>query len=138
MFSVQGDIVLDPFLGTGTTTLACLCSKRSSIGYEIEQNFKDIINVRIKEMISCSKQYNLDRLNRHLIFVKEIEEKRGQPLPYTCKPYGFKVMTKQEQNLILYHIDNIKEKDDSFEAYHEETKYNPMGSHVKEDLTHYS
>ena len=32
MYSVQGDTVLDPFLGTGTTTISAICSNRNSIG----------------------------------------------------------------------------------------------------------
>jgi site-specific DNA-methyltransferase (adenine-specific) len=36
MFSFVGDTVLDPFLGTGNTTLAAIEMHRSSIGFEIE------------------------------------------------------------------------------------------------------
>jgi modification methylase len=36
MFSFVGDTVLDPFLGTGTTTLAASRNGRNSIGYEID------------------------------------------------------------------------------------------------------
>ena len=43
MFSVQNDTVLDPFLGTGTTTLASIASKRNSIGYDIDKKFESLI-----------------------------------------------------------------------------------------------
>jgi DNA modification methylase len=39
MFSFAGDTVLDPFLGTGTTTEAAILAERSSIGYEIEPKY---------------------------------------------------------------------------------------------------
>lgn len=39
MFSFVGDIVLDPFCGVGTTTLAALQMSRSSIGVEIEPEY---------------------------------------------------------------------------------------------------
>jgi DNA modification methylase len=39
MFSFVGDIVLDPFLGTGTTSVAALQSGRNSIGYEIDPHY---------------------------------------------------------------------------------------------------
>jgi DNA modification methylase len=39
MFSFVGDTVLDPFLGTGTTTEAAIRANRSSIGYEIEPEY---------------------------------------------------------------------------------------------------
>ena len=33
------DVVLDPFLGSGSTTLAAMETSRSSIGYEIEEKY---------------------------------------------------------------------------------------------------
>jgi site-specific DNA-methyltransferase (adenine-specific) len=39
MFSFVGDTVLDPFLGTGATSLAALAMHRSSIGFEIEPSY---------------------------------------------------------------------------------------------------
>ena len=39
MFSFAGDTVLDPFLGTGSTSLAALAAGRNSIGNEIEPSY---------------------------------------------------------------------------------------------------
>jgi modification methylase len=39
MYSVKGDTVLDPFLGTGTTTLVAMRTDRKSIGFEVEERF---------------------------------------------------------------------------------------------------
>lgn len=39
MFSFAGDTVLDPFLGSGTTSVAALRCGRSSIGYEIDPGY---------------------------------------------------------------------------------------------------
>jgi len=39
MFSFVGDTVLDPFLGTGTTSLAAAKCGRNSIGYEIDEAY---------------------------------------------------------------------------------------------------
>ena len=39
MFSFHGDIVLDPFCGTGTTMIACLRYNRNSIGIEIDPDY---------------------------------------------------------------------------------------------------
>jgi site-specific DNA-methyltransferase (adenine-specific) len=47
MFSFVGDNVLDPFLGSGTTTLAAKNLGRNSIGYEINKNFLPIIREKI-------------------------------------------------------------------------------------------
>lgn len=37
MYSIKGDIVLDPFCGLGTTNLACMASERNSIGVDIDE-----------------------------------------------------------------------------------------------------
>ena len=47
MFSIIGDTVLDPFLGTGTTTKVAIELKRNSIGYEIDLNLKPVIKEKI-------------------------------------------------------------------------------------------
>ena len=47
MFSIIGDTVLDPFLGTGTTTKVAIELKRNSIGYEIDESLKPVIEEKI-------------------------------------------------------------------------------------------
>ncbi|MBP8994855.1 MAG: thermonuclease family protein [Bacteroidales bacterium] len=47
MFSFVGDIILDPFLGSGTTTLAAKNFNRNSIGYEINSQFLSFIKEKI-------------------------------------------------------------------------------------------
>jgi len=47
MFSFIGDTVLDPFLGSGTTTLAAKNLIRNSIGYEINEKFLSIIRDKV-------------------------------------------------------------------------------------------
>jgi modification methylase len=48
MFSFVGDTVLDPFMGTGTTTLAASKSGRNSIGVEIDPHYFDYAELRIR------------------------------------------------------------------------------------------
>ena len=43
MFSVKGELVLDPFLGSGTTTKIAMQNQRNSIGYETDKNLLPII-----------------------------------------------------------------------------------------------
>jgi len=47
MFSIIGDTVLDPFLGTGTTTKVAIELQRNSIGYEIDESLKPVIEEKI-------------------------------------------------------------------------------------------
>jgi len=50
MFSFVGDTVLDPFLGTGSTTLAAIQANRSSIGYEIERKYIQGVADRLSQL----------------------------------------------------------------------------------------
>lgn len=46
-WSNPGDIVLDPFMGSGTTALECIKNNRHYIGYEISEEYCEIIEDRI-------------------------------------------------------------------------------------------
>jgi adenine-specific DNA-methyltransferase len=45
--SNEGDIVLDPFMGSGTTAVAARNNNRQFIGFEIEQRYVEIANRRL-------------------------------------------------------------------------------------------
>jgi len=47
MFSVKGEIVLDPFLGSGTTVKVAIKNERSSIGYENDNDLLSLITQKI-------------------------------------------------------------------------------------------
>jgi site-specific DNA-methyltransferase (adenine-specific) len=47
LFSYLGDLILDPFLGSGTTLLACLETDRRGIGVEIDPKYCEIAKQRI-------------------------------------------------------------------------------------------
>lgn len=47
MFSVKGELVLDPFLGSGTTTKIAIQNERNSVGYEVDQNLLPVISKKV-------------------------------------------------------------------------------------------
>lgn len=120
MYSVQGDTVLDPFLGTGTTTIAAACSARNSIGFEIDHNFKEVIEFKIEETLKFAQEIVFDRINNHLEFVDKREKEKG-PLKHKSLKYGFSVVTNQEKNILFQIMREIKKIDtNKFEIYYEE------------------
>lgn len=56
MFSFVGDTILDPFLGSGTTTKIAKNLERNSIGYEINPDFLPVI----KDKIGVSENHLFD------------------------------------------------------------------------------
>jgi site-specific DNA-methyltransferase (adenine-specific) len=48
LLTFKNDIVLDPFMGSGTTAIACLETERNYIGFEISENYYNTAQDRIK------------------------------------------------------------------------------------------
>lgn len=44
----EGDIIIDPYMGSGTTGVACVQTYRNFIGIEIDEGYFDIAQTRIK------------------------------------------------------------------------------------------
>ncbi len=115
MFSLRGDWVLDPFLGTGTTTAAAMATGRNSLGIEIDPNFKNLLQERFRHIVEFSNGLTESRIRNHLRFVRERTDVKG-PLGYSNKTFGFPVMTSQEVELIFDELDGTRTKEDLVEV----------------------
>lgn len=51
----EGDTICDPFMGSGTTALACINTNRNYIGFEISKEYCEIAEDRIKK---CRESLN--------------------------------------------------------------------------------
>ena len=112
MYAVKGDVILDPFLGTGTTTAAAMTSGRNSIGVEIDKSFQHAICPVASHIVDFSNEYLCDRLIRHSEFVKNRIQNSGA-LKYTNKYYGCPVVTSQEQFILLNGLKEIHARGDN-------------------------
>jgi DNA modification methylase len=106
MFSIQGDLVLDPFLGTGTTVFAAMASCRNSMGVEIEQGFVPVIKKQGDDIIPKLNDHIFYRINAHKDFIQDYTARNGK-LPYINKHYGFTVKTRQETDLFFPYIHQV-------------------------------
>ena len=52
LFSFAGDVVLDPFAGTGSTSLAALAAGRNSIANEIEPHYLEMAEERVRAAVA--------------------------------------------------------------------------------------
>ena len=120
MFSLREDTVLDPFLGTGTTTAAAMATGRNSVGIEIDPNFKDHLNERFEDMLDFSNKLIENRIENHLQFVQEKTRVKG-PLGYLNRVYGFPVMTSQEVEMVFDELEKINVEGDFIEVQYKET-----------------
>jgi len=83
MFSFVGDTVLDPFMGSGTTSLAARNNGRNSMGYEINSEFISVM----KEKLEI---YQRDLLGTTYEFVTQLPINNDYKLQIQHLPYIFK------------------------------------------------
>jgi len=93
MFSFIGDTILDPFLGSGTTTLAAKNLHRNSIGYEMNEDFLPVIKEKLEAAQSS--------IFRDAAY--EFVNQQKSPVDYEAKsqslPYIFKDPIKFDQKI---------------------------------------
>ncbi|MFW6011680.1 MAG: DNA-methyltransferase [Desulfosalsimonas sp.] len=106
MYSVMGDIVLDPFAGICTTMFAAMAAGRNSVMVEIEPDFLPQVRGRSRVIAEFSNRIIDERIRRHLEFVKQRKED-GRPLKYANENYGFPVMTNQETRLKICPLSRV-------------------------------
>ncbi|MFW5965791.1 MAG: DNA-methyltransferase [Halodesulfurarchaeum sp.] len=127
MYSVYGDRVLDPFWGTGTTSLAAMVAGRNSVGYELQEEFTAVFDDRVEGVDELSREVVADRLDRHREFV-ESRESEGKQLGYEARNYDVPVMTKQERDVQFHVIDDIRREDTRYEIDHSPFEDSRRGS----------
>lgn len=82
MFSFAGETVLDPFAGSGTTSLAAKHLGRNSIGYEINRSFAPIIRSKL-----CEEQLSFNEEESQVFF---FEDRVGNNATFDRLPYIFR------------------------------------------------
>lgn len=82
MFSFAGETVLDPFAGSGTTSLAAMHLGRNSIGYEINRSFAPIIRSKL-----CGDQLSFNEEDSQILFM---EDRIGNTAKLDRLPYIFR------------------------------------------------
>ncbi len=123
MYSVQGDIIVDPFGGTGTTALAALINGRSSISFDIDETFVKYSAKRLSE-------YSIDKINDSInkriqnaidYTIKRLQDKE-MDVKYNSQ-YG-PVYTRQELKVNLLKIKKIERIGDlEVIGHHEDIKW---------------
>lgn len=109
MFSLRGDTVLDPFVGTGTTTLAAIASERNSLGCEREPSFEQAIGDTIGEdKAALLNKVISNRLAAHRSFI-DTRLMQDYAFKHSNEHFQFPVMTSQETQLKLHYLTAIEQ-----------------------------
>ena len=118
MYSVRGDLVLDPFLGTGTTMAAAMAAGRNSVGFEIDGRLSPAILTTCEAVVEIANRHIDQRLANHLDFCRT-RLTSGKAIRHVNEPYGFPVITAQERRLVLNGLTRVHKKDkNTFEVHY--------------------
>ena len=117
MYSVRGDTVLDPFWGTGTTSLAAMAAGRGSVGYELDDGFISVFDDALADITGITRDIVERRLDRHRAFVED-RRADGEDLAYDAEHYDFSVVTKQERRLRLYTVGAVERTETGYRVEH--------------------
>ncbi|AOP34494.1 DNA methylase [Leptospira tipperaryensis] len=107
MYSLKGDLVLDPFLGTGTSTLAAIGNCRNSIGFDLDSNLLQNPFQNLSLLPEELNQISEKRKSNHDLFVKSRLEE-GKSFLHFNQSLQSPVVTNQEKFLTLERITEIK------------------------------
>ncbi len=87
LFTHQGELVLDPFVGSGTTLVATNDSNRNAVGFDLQSKYINLCENRIRqsELFNSSRQVAIqdDARNIHYYLQKE-----SVKLIWTSPPYA--------------------------------------------------
>ena len=108
MYSVKNDVILDPFLGTGTTVAAAMAAGRNSIGFEIDEKLRTTVSLVQKNIVAYSNEVIENRIKQHLDFISD-RKKSNKKIKHTNVHYGFPVITNQEKKLLLNELIGIRD-----------------------------
>lgn len=87
LFSHQGELVIDPFVGSGTTLLAAQDTNRNAIGFDLQKKYVDLAYTRLKHdnFFNNAKQIAIQDDARN---IKNYLDKESISLIWTSPPYG--------------------------------------------------
>lgn len=91
IYSSKNDLVLDPFLGTGTTVLSALELSRNAIGFELSDEFYNIALESLREIerdLFNSKNMNYSIIQGDCVELIDKLENNSISLTFTSPPYA--------------------------------------------------
>jgi len=83
LYTFEEDVILDPFMGSGTTAVAAIKTKRRFVGYETKKEYVDIAIRRIREArASLPEQISCDILQAETTLTKDSDPQPQHTIVY--------------------------------------------------------
>lgn len=118
LFTHQGELVLDPFVGSGTTLVAAQDTNRNAVGFDLQKKYIDLSNKRLSEQKLFNKSEQLaiadDARNINQYLIEE-----SVKLIWTSPPYA-NLLNRKRKNKSRRDRDN--EQLNKIEQYSQDPK----------------
>ena len=106
MYSLKGDLVYDPFAGTGTVARAAMASERNSVGVDIDPAICEQAVADSIISIDQIREYISQRIKKHSEYIDNLPDDKKENL-YSNNYHNFPVKTRQETDIQINMIDDI-------------------------------
>ncbi len=115
MYSIAGDLVIDPFSGTGTTAMAALISGRNSLSFD---NDPSLIDASQKQFTKHGVKNTFNKIihERMMDHLRYVSSKDELFFRYQNEAHKVPVKTLQEKKLIIRDIVSITRSPETIEA----------------------
>ncbi|MGC1134956.1 MAG: DNA methyltransferase [Nitrososphaeraceae archaeon] len=88
LFTHEGELVLDPFVGSGTTLVAANDLNRNAVGFDLQQKFIDLCDERLKKQSNLFNKAKQIAIQDDASNIKEYLEPESVSLIWTSPPYA--------------------------------------------------
>jgi len=96
LFTHEGELVLDPFVGSGTTLLAAQDTNRNAVGFDLQQKYIDLCERRLiqKRMFNNTKQVAIQDDSKNVAYYMD---PNSVALIWTSPPYA-NLLNRERKN----------------------------------------
>lgn len=95
-FTHKGELVLDPFVGSGTTLLAAQDLERNAVGFDLKQEYVELANSRMTPAPEASKCRQIAVCEDARLIANKIKPKTVK-LAFTSPPYA-NILNRERKN----------------------------------------
>ncbi len=99
LFTHKGELVLDPFVGTGTTLVAAQDLNRNAIGFDLKKEYVDLANSRLKQT-KLINQTNQIAIQDNALNIPKYLDEETVSLCVTSPPYA-NMLNRKRKNKSL-------------------------------------
>ncbi len=120
LFTHQGELVLDPFVGSGTTLLAAQDLNRNAIGFDLQEKYVDLCAERLQNN-NLFNQAQQIAIQDDALYIPEYLEPESVNLIWTSPPYA-NLLNRKRKNKSRRGMERKNEQFGKIEQYSQDPR----------------